>query len=539
MSRHAYVVLSAGQVSHELAPLFGDVPSGLIPIRGKPALMHNLRTMLRAGDSDVYVVVGYKRELIERRVFRYLQGEERARVHEVLSDPARRPGWSFRLGVEQALRDGATDVTVILGDTLLNAEMVSYVHAGGSFIAVSLNYTNPARWALVDTAEPLHILNKPADLKSVVYPAIIGLYHLENAGRVPLPEGDTEISDCLLAYAAGEPMRLVEVRDWIDIGHIDNYYSARKKFIVTRHFNHIQVDDFANILTKSSENKAKLVAEMDWYAALPADLKWVIPNVYEFDRDVPFVKMEFVPFPSLDELYLYSDLHESTWSVVVNKLVRLLELFNRYKANVDVQDYQAIYVAKLRTRLEDLARQQPAMRPLLEAPGVMINGAPCLGVPAAIEALERIVPRLWSENDHSIIHGDFCFPNILYSPESEALKLVDPRGSWGKPGIHGDSKYDYAKLLHSVSGGYDSIINDYCDVRANGTAIDVHVFKPPIAGFLERTLLEAMPHRPQVIELLEGSIFVSIAALHREDPRRQLAMLALGLEKITRNADRV
>jgi dTDP-glucose pyrophosphorylase len=538
MKKHAYVVLSAAPVSHELAPIFGDIPSGLIPIRGKPALMHNLKTMLPTG-SEIYVVVGHKKELIERRVFRYLKEEERGRVHEVLSDATRRPGWSFRLGVGQALRDGATDVTVVLGDTLLNAEMVEHVGDGGSFIAVSRDYTNPSRWALVESVDPLRILNKPADLKSAVHPAIIGLYHLEDAARTALPEGDTEISDCLVAHAAAAPMRLVEIHNWIDIGHIDNYYSARKKFIVTRHFNRIQVDDFANILTKSSENQAKLVAEMDWYGALPAELKWVFPNVYEFDRDVPYVKMEFVPFPSLDELYLYSDLHESTWSVIVHKLVRLLELFNRYKAEVTREDYHAIYVGKLRARLEDLARQQPGLRALIEAGSLTVNGSECLSVGGAVDALEQVVPKLWAENDHSIIHGDYCFPNILYSPESGALKLVDPRGSWGRPGIHGDIKYDYAKLLHSISGGYDSIINDYCDVRANGGSIDAHVFKPRIAGFLERTLFAAMPHRPEVIELLEGSIFMSIAAIHREDPRRQLAMLAVGLEKVTRNVDRV
>jgi len=32
---------------------------------------------------------------------------------------------------------------------------------------------------------------------------------------------------------------------------------------------------------------------------------------------------------------------------------------------------------------------------------------------------------------------------------------------------------------------------------------------------------------------------VSIASIHREDVRRQLAMLAVGIEKITRNAGRV
>jgi hypothetical protein len=156
-----------------------------------------------------------------------------------------------------------------------------------------------------------------------------------------------------------------------------------------------------------------------------------------------------------------------------------------------------------------------------------------------MDAVEAVLPKLVAEADHSIIHGDFCFPNILYSPESGAVKLVDPRGSWGRRGVHGDIKYDYAKLLHSISGGYDSIINDYFDVRATEGSIETSVFKPRIAAFLERELAVAMPHRPEVIELLEGSIFVSIAAIHREDVRRQLTMLAVGLDKITRNVEKI
>ena len=66
MSRHAFIVLSGGQVSHEMSPIFGDIPSGLIPIRGKPALMHNIKTVLPATDSDVYIVVGHKNNLEEQ-----------------------------------------------------------------------------------------------------------------------------------------------------------------------------------------------------------------------------------------------------------------------------------------------------------------------------------------------------------------------------------------------------------------------------------------------------------------------------------------
>ena len=537
--RHAFVILTAGPINHELAPIFGDVPSALIPLHGKPVLMHNLKTVMTGSDAEVYVVVGHKKEVIERRVFRYLKADEKARIHEIVSDPARRPGYSFALALEAARRDGIEHVTVVLGDTLITPEVMDQITRGEPVIAVSRTSTNPSRWALVQSVQPLVIRNKPEGRTTPDEPAIIGVYHLREVRDFATPVEDAEISDVLVAYTRQRPFRLIEIKDWIDIGHVDNYYAARKKFIVTRHFNHIHVDEFANLLTKSSDNKAKLVAEIDWYEGLPPELRWVHPAVYGSDHETPSVTMEFLPYPSLDELFLYSDLHESMWSVALEKLVRLLRMFNGYKAQVSIDDYRQMYVGKVRTRIEELARQSATLRPLLEAESLTLNGRESLSVAQAIEALDSVLPRLWREDDHSIIHGDFCFPNILYSPESGAVKLVDPRGAWGKPGITGDIKYDYAKLLHSISGGYDSIINDYCDVRWNGASIEASVFKPRVSEFLERALFASMPHRPEVIELIEGSIFVSIAAIHRENVGRQIAMLAVGLEKITRNAGRV
>jgi len=205
--------------------------------------------------------------------------------------------------------------------------------------------------------------------------------------------------------------------------------------------------------------------------------------------------------------------------------------------------YEDMYVGKTRARLDELARQGPELAALVGAPSLCVNGRTCLGAGEMATRVEQVLPKLFAEADHSIIHGDFCFANILYSPESGALKLVDPRGAWGTPGIHGDSKYDYAKLLHSISGGYDSIIADYFDLtvatKDGVPRVDVEVFKPRIADHLEQAYFAAIPHRPEVIELIEGVILVSIASIHKEDPRRQMAMLGVGLEKATRSLERL
>ncbi len=539
MADHAFIVLTAGQISSELTPIFGDIPSALIPLRGKPALMHNLKAVLQKTTADLYLVVGHRHELIQQRVLRYLTPRVRERVKVVMSDPAKRPGWSFLTGIEEARAHGVKRVSVILGDTLLNDEILGHIAAGESFIGVSHAYTNPARWALVQREQPLEILDKPADLEGTVYPAIIGVYHLESLEGGRHAVSNVEISKILMEYSTRHPLRAIEIQDWTDLGHIDNYYATRRRFIVTRHFNAIEVDSFSNILTKSSKNREKLIAEIDWCEALPPELKWVFPAVYEVDRASPAVKMEFVPYPSLDELYLYSGLHPSTWKAVIGKLTRLLALFNRYRADVSIDDYRDIYVTKVRTRLAELAAQNEAARALIEAKSITVNGVACGSIADLVAGVERLLPKLHRPEDNAIVHGDFCFANILYSPESGALKLIDPRGAWGKPGIHGDGKYDLAKLMHSISGGYDSIIADYFDVDAHGDQVQVAVFKPEISATLEEALFASTPHRREEIELLEGTILMSIASIHREDPRRQVAMLAVGAEKVARNLARV
>lgn len=63
----------------------------------------------------------------------------------------------------------------------------------------------------------------------------------------------------------------------------------------------------------------------------------------------------------------------------------------------------------------------------------------------------------------SVIHGDFCFSNILYDFRAEEVKTIDPRGMTpnGEQTIYGDIRYDVSKLSHSILGLYDWIIAGY------------------------------------------------------------------------------
>jgi len=60
------IILAAG-VGSRLRPLTNRIPKALIKIQGKTILDYQISNYLNAGlkEDDIYVVVGYKKELIE------------------------------------------------------------------------------------------------------------------------------------------------------------------------------------------------------------------------------------------------------------------------------------------------------------------------------------------------------------------------------------------------------------------------------------------------------------------------------------------
>ena len=58
------LILSAGQINEELSKIFGRIPSGLIPINGKPAIFRIIDKLLNEGIKNISITVGYKKEIL-------------------------------------------------------------------------------------------------------------------------------------------------------------------------------------------------------------------------------------------------------------------------------------------------------------------------------------------------------------------------------------------------------------------------------------------------------------------------------------------
>ena len=59
------LILSAGKIEKELEKIFGSIPSGLIPLNGKPVIFRTIDKLLDEGFKKISITVGYKKEIIQ------------------------------------------------------------------------------------------------------------------------------------------------------------------------------------------------------------------------------------------------------------------------------------------------------------------------------------------------------------------------------------------------------------------------------------------------------------------------------------------
>ena len=70
------VIMAAG-LSSRFAPISYEKPKGLLKVRGEVLIERQIRQLKEAGIDDITVVVGYKKERLQERVFLLSQGEIR------------------------------------------------------------------------------------------------------------------------------------------------------------------------------------------------------------------------------------------------------------------------------------------------------------------------------------------------------------------------------------------------------------------------------------------------------------------------------
>lgn len=326
---------------------------------------------------------------------------------------------------------------------------------------------------------------------------------------------------------------------WHDCGHIDSYYESRLSYHNLRHFNTLTYDAERGQVTKRSQNSEAFRHQVRWFKQVPDELGSFLPRIYDSsDGPSPYITMELLSIPTLGDLLVNSRLDVGAWNDVARKVQLINSMLCKYAfaSPVAGQIASEIYVHKTRDRIRQFCNQRPEVRDLwVDASGRRF-------------ALDDVLATLQDYADVTgllavkvlaPIHGDMCFSNLMYDPRGRHIKLIDPRGEFGIPGIYGDPRYDKAKLLHSYAGGYDFIVSDHFDVSVSAEGqlacyIKRDDYHQKVGQIFDVALFADEQDLSQC-NAIQALLFLSMLPLHSDKPQRQLAMLHIGLTRYALN----
>ncbi|MCX6770002.1 MAG: sugar phosphate nucleotidyltransferase [Candidatus Micrarchaeota archaeon] len=528
------IIPAAGSNHSKILPFSESLPDALIPLNGKPVLDYILDELGRHGIRDVSIVVNASDEQKFSRAKAKYGGDQPLRVIPVSNSRS----LLDTIAAAGGARGGNEGVFVVLSDTIFHSKL--------DFTRSTLYYKiteDVFRWCVAETAYDgvvTRLINKPQVYEGKPH-SLLGLYYFSDA---PLffdclaearGAGECEISSVIeRMMARGHRVFLKECDDWVDCGSVDNYYRAKRMLLQSRHFNSVKVNELFNIITKSSVDADKLEAECQWYLGLPPQLQSFTPRVFSFSRQKgkpAELAMEYYGHPSLSEYFVYTFIPLDIWKSIFSHLFGMLDAFKSYKGSLSQEDFGAIYGEKTDERVGQLRASSDYWARWLEQEEVEINGKRCLGWPSVKKRMVR--EKFYSERDTAIMHGDLCFTNILYDLNGHTVKLVDPRGTFGKRGIYGDVKYDLAKLRHSAHGQYDFIINDLFSLREKNGSFEYEMLSSEWASGVAQALdarIARMGYDIRTIQKIEALLFLTMIPLHSDKPQRQKMMGARALE---------
>lgn len=344
----------------------------------------------------------------------------------------------------------------------------------------------------------------------------------------------------LLKYSEVIPLKGILTKEWLDIGHPQEYWNTQK-MVKSRAFNNITLDSKRGVIEKTSKDADKLIGEIKWYLKLPSELEYCSPRIFSYSLayDKPFAKMEYYPYHTIHELLLYGDIGIDRWNVIFNHVKFIFEEFSKYEvrdcARIE-NSLREMYIKKTITRMDHISKIEYFKDFFNNR--IIINGVKYKPLSEIEKILETELTRLCNIHKFNIIHGDLCFTNLLIDENLQSIKLIDPRGKFGSFDIYGDRRYDLAKLFHSMDGCYDRIIDNMFDLSVDKTEINFKIKKGKESELMELFITvfeDIIGSERDNIEIIEGTLFLTMIPLHKEKQNRTYVMLGTALEILGRH----
>jgi len=530
------ILLFGGETKNENMPVGFYSSLAMLPLRGKPIVWWQFQNLKEQGlDKFILVVCRNNKKLIEYAKHVLCESFD---IKLVLVNSKKNILSSLKYGLQAGKPDLPT--RVILGDTMLTES----IDEETDVLFSSKEFSTSENWCLVEKLEDnsLYFFDKCSKISLTNKEALVGYYSFADTkyllnccvkARLLLKK---EISTAFIMYQRKYPLKTKVVNDWFDLGHTSGLIKAKNNLFNARSFNSISVDTDAGLLTKSSTKIEKLEDEAFWYSHLPEELKIYTPRLVSFCKNdtEACLTQELYGYPSLQELYLSGEVNIEDWRYIIEKLFKLHKNFEKYTTAKDELSLMWLYCTKTKERMEELKLQNLYWENLFNRDFEYINGRKLMGIAKLKQGIEAYAYKLCKSGTESIVHGDYCFSNILFDSSNYIFKLIDPRGRLNADAtIYGDPRYDIAKLRHSIVGLYDFIVQGLFKLKETDNGFEYKILTTNDYNILEEIFdMYASDNGFEISEIkfIEGILFLSMLPLHKDNLDRQKMFYIKALE---------
>jgi hypothetical protein len=515
-----FLIMSAAYVGQELQSEFGKIPPSFLPLGNKRLYQHQIGIAPKGADIFLSLPASYEIKESDQK-WLYNNNVEIIKVPDGITI-----GASVVASINLVKNNYDAPLQIIFGDTLFNElpkanDMISVSEADSSYDWAVISDDN-LQCVIADSQQNLN--NK----KKVVN----GYFKFSDTALLiqSITASRWDFIEGINRYHEEKGLFSIQSNNWLDFGHVNTYYRSKASFTTQRSFNELTIN--ANWIEKSSTKDLKIEAEANWFLNLPDRLKGFTPQFLGYEKKSGKTKyrLEYLHQTALNELYVFGELPTKTWKQILDSALSFLKECRKELPpnHAPKSTLKELLNDKTIKRLNEFCQKNSIS---LDEQWYFNDQKP-VSLNNILELTAKYLPSSDDSWVQSVLHGDFCFSNILYDFRANRVKTIDPRGitESGELSIYGDIRYDLAKLSHSVIGMYDWIIAGFFDLAVEGRNIKFHLNESPNIKEVQHEFMNLIERdfylKPENLVAMQIRLFLSMLPLHADDKRRQLGLFA-------------
>ena len=513
-----FLIMSGAFVDQELESEFGKLPPSFLPLGNKRLFQHQVAlapkgVQIFLSVPDSYNISSIDKSWLDEKNVSLLKTPEGLTLGASLVAALNISGHSL----DKPLH-------ILYGDTLYHKLPI-----GDDIISIS-SAQSSYNWAILSDDRLQWIKDNGTQNQAISQKVIDGYFKFSKPREIikAITQSEWSFLDGLNLYHELVGITPTQSDHWLDFGHVNTYYRSKAEFTTQRAFNELVITP--KWVEKSSVKDIKIAAEANWFDKIPSKLRRYTPQYlgYSFDKGRTTYRLEYLHLTALNELYVFSKLPSNAWIQILTSCIDFISDCCSYKAPRDQNQnsLDVLFTEKTELRISEYCQNRGIS---LDSEWTF-NGTCGLSLANVLEDSQRYLPL--TDAVHTVMHGDFCFSNILYDFRSGSIKTIDPRGMTptGEHTIYGDIRYDLAKLSHSILGLYDWIIAGYYQVDILENKIEFDIVEDNQYEDIQQIFIELVERKfglsAMNIYAMQIQLFLSMLPLHSDDPSRQDALFA-------------